>query len=253
MKKYKAGIVCGKNTESYIGNLLDIFDFKKNTVFLVKADGDDLTVDIEEFKNFLLTHDELEHNLCIRGSTILLFNAINLLKEKMSPLNLGKNVLIHTGGGGWDGKKGVLSIGTSLKRQVFVETVSEFLGVPEENFIDSYSFTENSFPITGHYSKKYNDYLFHIPKWGKVIIRDISTLKPLYNPGDKGFIQMLNAYGTSAFAGASILVDDIGEVLSFDECPDCRENCMTIRIIGRVKGAEAKGCGATLNVRSEKN
>jgi len=26
---------------------------------------------------------------------------------------------------------------------------------------------------------------------------------------------------------------------------------MTIRLIGRVKGSEAKGCGATLNVKGE--
>lgn len=251
MKRYKSEVICGKPTESFIGNILDIYNFKDNTVFLVEEDGEDLTIDINAFKNFLLTHDNLEHHLSIRGSTILLFNAVNLLKEKMPPVNLGKNVLIHTGGGGWDGKKGTLSAGTTLKRQVFVETIASFLGIPEGNFIDSYSFTENCFPITGHYSREYKDYLFHVPAMGQVIIRDIKTLKPLYNVGDKGFIQMLNAYGTSAFAGASILVDDIGEIVSFDECPECGESCMTLKIIGRVKGAEAKGCGATLNVRSD--
>ncbi len=248
---HKSEVICGKNTESYIGNLLDIFEFKDSTIFLIKADGDELSIDINEFKEFLLVHDNMEHHLSIRGSTILFYNAVNMLKEKMPPLNLGKNALIHTGGGGWDGKKGTLSIGSALKRQVFVEEISSFLGVPQENFIDSYSFTENSFPITGHYSPEHKDYLFHVPKWGKVMIRDIKTLKPLYNKGDKGFIQMLNAYGTSTFAGASILVDDIGEIVSPDECPACKEGCMTIKILGRVKGAEAKGCGATLNVRSE--
>jgi hypothetical protein len=182
----------------------------------------------------------------------LLFNAIDSLKEKISPLNLGKNTLIHTGGGGWDGKKGTVSIGASIKRREFVESVASFLGIPEENFIDSYSFTENSFPITGHYSKRHKDYLFHIPNWGKAIVRDIETLEPLYNPGDKGFIQMLNAYGTTTFAGASILVDDIAEIVSIDKCPECGKDNMTIKIIGRVKGAEAKGCGATLNVKEEK-
>ena len=251
MKKYKSEVIYGKRTESYMGNLLDMFGFKENAVFIIKQEGDNLTVDIDTFKKFLISNDKLDKHLSIRGSALLLFNTINQLKKTMPPFNLGKNVLIQTGGGGWDGKKGNISNGTAITKQEFVETVSEFLGVPEENFIDSYSFTENTFFIIGHYSKKYKDYLFHVPKWGKVIIRDIKTLEPLHNPGDRGFIQMLNAYGTLSFAGASILVDDIGEIVSIDECPDCKEKLMTIRLIGRVKGSEAKGCGATLNVRGE--
>ncbi|WP_027631488.1 acyl-protein synthetase [Clostridium hydrogeniformans] len=249
MKKYKSQVILGKSTESYIGNMLDIFNFSENTIFLIKPDKEDLTIDMDSFKAFLEDHNNMDHNLSIRGSTILLFDSVNKLKDNMKPVKLGKNAIIHTGGGGWDGKKGNLSMGSALRRQDFVEIVSEFLGVPKENFVDSYSFTENSFPITGHYSKEYKDYLFHIPTWGRVMIRDIKTLKPLKNEGDKGFIQMLNAYGTSAFAGASILVDDIGEIVSMEECPECGSKLMTIRILGRVKGSEAKGCGATLNVK----
>lgn len=252
MKKLRSQIVYGKSTESYIGNILDMYEFNDNAVFLLEAEGEELNINLDAFETFLREHNNLEHHVSIKGSTILLYNTINLLKEKIRPVNLGKNTIVQTGGGGWDGKKGALSVGTTLKRQDFVGEISNFLGIPEENFIDSYSFTENSFPISGHYSKEYKDYLFHIPEYGKVIIRDIKTLKPLYNPGDRGFIQMLNAYGTSAFAGASILVDDIGEIVSMDKCPDCGQRVMTIKVIGRVKGAEAKGCGATLNVKEEK-
>ncbi|OOM76269.1 acyl-protein synthetase, LuxE [Clostridium puniceum] len=252
MREYKSKVVYGKSTESYIGNILDVSDLKDNSIFLVKPDEDNLIVDMDKFKLFLETHNGLENNISICGSTPLLFDAINILQKTMKPLNLGKNALVNTFGGGWDGKKGTVSIGTSIKRQDFVENLSNFLGIPEDNFIDSYSFTENTFSITGHYSKEYKDYLFHVPEWGRMIIRDIKTLKPLYSPGDRGFIQMLNAYGTTTFAGASVLVDDIGEIVSISECPECKTKLMTIKIIGRVRGAEAKGCGATLNVRSEK-
>ncbi|MGN6715110.1 LuxE/PaaK family acyltransferase [Anaerocolumna jejuensis] len=251
MKKYRSEVIYGIHTESFIGNVLDVYHFKENTVFVIKPEGDDLTIDMEGFIKALKEHDGLDHYLSIRGSTPLLYSAVKALKETMNPFHLGSHVLVHTGGGGWDGKKGTVSVGTDIKKQDFVECVSDFLGIPEENFIDSYSFTENCFLITGHYSKEYKDYLYHIPSWGKVMIRDMKTLKPLSNPGDKGFIQMLNAYGTSTYAGASVLVDDIGEILSMDECPDCKSNLMTIKIIGRVKGAEAKGCGATLNVNNK--
>ncbi|ADL53843.1 acyl-protein synthetase [Clostridium cellulovorans] len=251
MRKHKSEMILGRPTESYMGNLLDLFEFKEGTIFLVKEEDEDLTIDIDKFKNFIIKHDQLEEHLAIRGSTLLIFNAIKELEETMRPVKLGKNVLVHTGGGGWEGKKGNISTGIAITRQEFVETVASFLGIPEENFIDGYSFTENTCGILGHYSKEYKDYLFHVPKWGKVIIRDIKTLKPLYNPGDRGFVQILNAYGTDSFAGASILVDDIAEIVSMDQCPDCNKYAMTIKVIGRVKGAEAKGCGATLNVRSE--
>lgn len=252
MKSFKSQIIHGKSTESYIGNILDLYNFNDNVIFLIEPNGDELTLNIDKFEEFLEAHNNKNDNVSIKGSTLVLYEAVNKLKNKIEPFNLGKNTLVRTGGGGWDGKKGTVSIGSAIKRQEFVETVSSFLGIPEENFIDSYSFTENSFLINGHYSKEHRDYLFHIPNWGKVIIRDIKTLKPLNNPGDKGFIQMLNAYGTSAFAGASILVDDIGEIVSNDKCPECGQDCMTIKIIGRVKGAEAKGCGATLNVKGDK-
>ena len=80
----------------------------------------------------------------------------------------------------------------------------------------------------------------------------IDKLLTYHNPGDIGFIQMLNAYGTTTFAGASIMVDDMAEIVSMEECPDCKEKGMTIKIIGRVKGSEAKGCGATLDVGEDK-
>ena len=252
MRMHNSENLCDKPTESYIGNLLDLFDFGKDTLFLLKPFEGNFQVDIDEFEKFITNHNNKEDYLLVGGSTPIFYNTIEYLMDKMEPVNLGKNVLIHTGGGGWDGRKGSVNIGNKIERWRFVETVSRFLGVPEENFIDSYSFTENSFVITGHYSKKHKDYLFHVPSWGRLIIRDVKTLNPLNKVGNNGFIQVLNAYGTDTFAGASVLVDDIGEIVSTKECPDCGKDEMTIKIVGRVKGAEAKGCGATLNVSGGK-
>ncbi|MDD3223800.1 MAG: acyl-protein synthetase [Clostridium sp.] len=249
MRKYKSIKILNKPTESYIGNLLNIFSFSENTNFLLHPCEDKFSVDMKKFTEFITTHNGKNDNLALRGSTLLIYNAVEYLKNKIKPLNLGNNAIVHTGGGGWDGKKGSINIGIKIERYKFVEEVSDFLGIPQENFIDTYSFTENSFPITGHYSRKYKDYLFHVPNWGRVIIRDVKTLKPVHNEGEKGFIQMLNAYGTSSFAGASIMVDDMAQIVSEKRCPECNEDAMTIKIIGRVKGAEAKGCGATLNVK----
>lgn len=252
MRKYKSIFIEDKPTESYIGNILNIFKFSKNTIFLLKQDGEQFSIDINAFEKFLKVNDNKNNHISLRGSTLLLYNAVMKLKgQGKGSYNLGNRALIHTGGGGWDGKKGSISIGTKLERNVFVQDISEFLGVPEKNFIDTYSFTENTFPMYGHYSEKLKSYLFHVPKWGKVIIRDVKTLRPLTKPGDKGLIQVLNAYGTSSFAGASILVDDMAEIVSNDICPECGEKGMTFKVIGRVKGSEAKGCGATLNIKGE--
>lgn len=248
MRLFHSENLYGKPTESYIGNLLSIFKFSDETIFLLKEQGDEFIVDTDAFLSFLKRHDGKNDRISIRGSTLLFFNTIQQLKSTIPPFHLGRNAIIHTGGGGWDGHKGNISMGRIINRSSFVNEISAFLGIPTCNFIDTYSFTENSTPITGHYSEKYNDYLFHIPSWGRVLIRDVKTLSILNKEGDKGFIEVLNAYGTSAFAGASVLVDDLGEIISTEKCPECKKDGMTIRILGRVTGAEAKGCGATLKV-----
>ncbi len=251
MNSYASQLIFGKPTESYIGNVMSVFKFSKNTNFLLKLVDNNFVLDINTFIDFINRHNDQNDDLSIRGSTLLLYNTVEQIKNEISPVRLGKNAIVHTGGGGWDGKKGNISSEKEIERFRFVEEISQFLGIPEENFIDTYSFTENSTPITGHYSKEFKDYYFHVPEWIKVIIRDPKTLEPLEHKGAKGFIQVLNAYGTNAYAGASVLVDDMAEIISTDCCPECGQKCMTLSITGRVKGSEAKGCGATLSVRSD--
>lgn len=246
MKAFGRGEFLGKTLESYLGNILDIFTYRDDTIFLLKPSQNGFSVDVDSFIRYIIEHDKKDHYAALGGSTPLFYKTVLSLKEKIKPVELGEKAIVHTGGGGWDGRKGNINIGTMIERWRFVEDVSKFLGIPEENFTDTYSFTENSFTMTGHYSKEYRDYIFHVPKWAKVIIRDFKTLKPLKRSGDRGLIQVLNAYGTEGFAGASILVDDIGEIVDYNRCPICNTEGMTIKIIGRVKGTEAKGCGATL-------
>lgn len=245
MKAYGRGKLYGKILESYLGNLVDIYTYLDDTIYLLKPSENGFNVDVNSFIGYINEHNKKEHKAALGGSTPIFFSTILRLKENIKPVELGNSAFVHTGGGGWDGRKGNINIGTFIERWRFVEEVSRFLGIPEENFTDTYSFTENSFTFTGHYSRDYKDYLFHVPEFARVIVRDFKTLKPV-KEGERGFIQVLNAYGTSAFAGASVLVDDIGEVISYNKCPDCGYSGMVIKIIGRVKGAEAKGCGATL-------
>lgn len=251
MKKYKSKEVLGKFTESYIGNLLDVLPLLDTAIFLLKPYDDDFKVDVDSFVNFLKEHNNQNHKLSVRGSTPLLFTTVMELKEKMPPFNLGNNTIVNTGGGGWDGKKGTINLGTKIPRAKFVEEVSKFLGIPEENFVDMYTFTENGFLLNGQYSKDDKDYLFNVPEWCHVIVRDVRTLKPVYNKGDRGILQLLNAYGNKSFAGASILVDDMAEIVSTKRHPLYGEKCVTLKLLGRVVGSEAKGCGATLNIKKE--
>lgn len=245
MKAYGRGELFGKTVESYLGNLVDIYTYLDDTIYLLKPAESGFNVDVNSFINYILEHNGKEHRAALGGSTPIIYSTVLKLKDKIKPVELGDSAFLHTGGGGWDGRKGNINIGTFIERWRFVEEISRFLGIPEENFTDTYSFTENSFTFTGHYSKEYRDYLFHVPEFARVIVRDFKTLKPV-KEGERGFIQVLNAYGTTAFAGASVLVDDIGEVISYSKCPECGYSGMVIKIIGRVKGAEAKGCGATL-------
>lgn len=251
MRMYHSENMFGKHTESYIGNILNSFRFSDQTIFLLKKSGDEFYVDENEFVSFLKQHSNRNDPVSIRGSTSIFYDTVCKLRKNMPPFNLGPKAFVQTGGGGWDGRKGSISIGRKIGRGQFVREISEFLGIPKKNFIDTYSFTENSIPITGHYCEEYDDYLFHIPKYTAVVLRDTKTLQVLRHKGEKGFIEMLNAYGTNGYAGASVLVDDLAELVDSERCPACGCPCMTIRIIGRVTEAEAKGCGATLKVRSD--
>jgi hypothetical protein len=82
----------------------------------------------------------------------------------------------------------------------------------------------------------------HTPVFSDVLIRNPVDWKPMAF-GQAGLVQVLSLLPRS-YPGHSLLTEDIGEILGIDDCP-CGRLGKTIRILGRVAKAEARGCSDT--------
>ena len=79
----------------------------------------------------------------------------------------------------------------------------------------------------------------HASIYSDVIIRRYSDFSPC-DSGEKGYIQVLSALPKS-YPGHSILTEDEGVIVGEDDCP-CGRKGKYIKIFGRVKNAEIRGC-----------
>ena len=82
----------------------------------------------------------------------------------------------------------------------------------------------------------------HASIYSDVIVRRYEDFSPCAY-GEKGFIQVLSSLPHS-YPGHSLLTEDEGVVLGEDDCP-CGRKGKYIKILGRVKNAEIRGCSDT--------
>ncbi|MFX1388751.1 MAG: hypothetical protein ACFE9Z_01655 [Promethearchaeota archaeon] len=184
-----------------------------------------------------------QKNISIGGSLQLLNTFMNKhLKEAKIKFDL-PNCYITTGGGGWSGHKSQLKYPPIEKTQ-FVSDCIENFGTKVENVRDIYGFTETPIVFGSHWSDKYNNFIFHCPPQARIIIRDLNTLDPLRNVGDKGFLEVLTPFGVAASVNHAILVDDLVELVSKNKCPECGYEGDTFMVHGRIQDKEGLGCSS---------
>lgn len=82
----------------------------------------------------------------------------------------------------------------------------------------------------------------HASIYSDIITRRFSDFKPC-GYGEKGYIQVISALAHS-YPGNSILTEDEGVILGEDDCP-CGRKGKYIKVLGRVKNAEIRGCSDT--------
>ena len=82
----------------------------------------------------------------------------------------------------------------------------------------------------------------HASIYSDIIIRDYKDFSPC-KYGEKGFIQVLSSLPHS-YPGHSILTEDEGIILGEDDCP-CGRKGKYIKVLGRIKDAEMRGCSDT--------
>ena len=190
-----------------------------------------LTLDMEKLDTFLAAAKNNGEGTIIFGFTFILYKYVVLpLLDVGKQFDLSKAKIIHAGG--WKKLED-----QKVTQDKLLELSEKCFGISPENIIDLYGFTEQGgmlYPTCEHDNR-------HTPAWSDVICRDLDTLEPL-PPGVEGLMQFITPIQTS-YPGHSILTEDVGIILGYDNCP-CGRRGTVFKVIGRSRNAtEVRGCG----------
>lgn len=155
------------------------------------------------------------------------------LKQMSRTADMSNGYLLTAGG--W--KK---LVNLQISNVDFKKTGREICGIT--HYVDHYGMAEQTGCI---YAECEYGHL-HASIYSDVIIRRYRDFSPCAM-GEKGFIQLLSTLPHS-YPGHSILTEDEGIIEGEDDCP-CGRKGKYIRILGRVKQAEIRGCSDTYGAR----
>ena len=180
------------------------------------------------------------------GGSLQLLNIFmnKIMKEKNLKFDLPDSV-VNFGGGGWNGHKAQLKY-PPIDKVKFVSDCEESFGTKSDRITDMFGFTETPITFGSHWSEKYQDFLFHCPSQARIIIRDLNTLDPLKQAGDRGFLEVLTPFGVAASVNHAVIVDDLVELVSKNKCPECGYEGDTFIVHGRIEDKKGLGCSSIL-------
>jgi phenylacetate-coenzyme A ligase PaaK-like adenylate-forming protein len=187
---------------------------------------DDLCIDVNRIQSFLSRHEH--ESIFVFGFTHMIFEKLLRTLGHSDPpsLNFQNGILLH--GGGW---KHLESLGISndefksmLKSKLNIHRCHNYYGMVEQ---------------TGSIYLECDRGNLHPSVFSDVIIRDPISFKEK-RLGEVGLIQSLSVLPTS-YPGHSILTEDVGYVKGVDDC-GCGRGGKYFEVIGRLKGAEIRGC-----------
>lgn len=155
-----------------------------------------------------------------------------LLKMKKE----GRRCLLPAGsmvllGGGW---KQFADL--AISKEELSALFEEVLGIPAGKIHEFFGAAEH--PVLYCTCEKGH---FHVPAYGRVIIRDVETLEPL-PPGQAGLVNLLTPM-TASLPLMSVMTDDLGILHPAEEC-GCGNPCEYLEILGRVGARGVQTCSA---------
>ena len=222
----------------YIFNLVNELPLDERTYALKKASAEakkqGKKFEFDPKKTFGILSSASEKGTgWVAGSIPLMYKALMDYYQKTgNTFDIGEDTILTTAGG-WK-----TFSGEAVAPETFRDDMKKVLNIKKENMTDVYSFTETD---CVHAECEYHN--MHLLPWQDMIVRDVETLEPV-EIGEKGLANVINPIAHS-YAGVSVLQDDIVSILMEDNCP-CGRKGKIIKIYGRAKGAEAKGCGAQI-------
>lgn len=151
------------------------------------------------------------------------------IRRREISVDLSKGYLLTAGG--W--KKLVTA---NISNEEFKRVGKELCGI--SHYVDHYGMAEQ----TGCIYAECECGNLHASIYSDIIIRNYRDFSPCAF-GEKGYIQVLSSLPRS-YPGHSILTEDEGVILGEDDCP-CGRKGKYVKILGRVKNAEIRGCSDT--------
>jgi phenylacetate-coenzyme A ligase PaaK-like adenylate-forming protein len=195
---------------------------------MVFALDDEMKLDEQKLYEFLEQYGD--DKFIIFGFTLMVWQHLfqEVRKRKLS-VDMSKGYLLTAGG--W--KK---LVNENISNEEFKSTGRELCGI--EHYVDHYGMAEQTGCI---YAECEYGHL-HASIYSDIIIRNYKDFSPC-RYGEKGFVQVMSSLPES-YPGHSILTEDEGMILGEDDCP-CGRKGKYIKILGRIKDAEIRGCSDT--------
>ncbi|EGA70922.1 hypothetical protein VISI1226_16823 [Vibrio sinaloensis DSM 21326] len=199
--------------------------FGRDKVFAL---NDDMTINIEAIKQFLVKHNGKP--LFIFGFTYIIWlHFVDELNKLNLPIDLSKGIMFH--GGGW--KK---LIEQSVTDHTFKAVLKEKTGL--EKIYNYYGMVEQTGSIFVECEHGY----MHSSIFNDVLVRSTDDLSVL-PPGERGVLQVISLLPGS-YPGHSLLTEDEGEIIGLNGCP-CGRTGTYFKVYGRLANAEVRGCSDT--------
>jgi hypothetical protein len=187
--------------------------------------NDDNSIDLQALATFLQKYQGKPK--LIFGFTSMVWQAlVRELPEHGKNFDFSGSLIVH--GGGW--KK---LHEQSVTDAIFKESVEQTTGICRVH--NYYGMAEQ----VGSIFVECEHGRLHVPAYSDVIIRSVQDWKSV-GQGELGVVQTLSVLPTS-YPGHSLLTEDFGMITGEDDCP-CGRLGKTVRIEGRLKQAELRGC-----------
>lgn len=219
------------NRELFSARGAGILGFSMLGHHVTYALDDNMNLNVEKVQEFLEQYKDQE--IFLFGFTYILW--LHFLKELEKYrdngicINIDKGILLH--GGGFKKLEA-----EAVDNQTFKNRLRNVCGI--SRVYNYYGMVEQ----TGSIFVECESGRLHASLYSDVIIRnpkDFSVCKK----GEKGLVQLISMLPES-YPGHSILTEDLGEITGEDDCP-CGRCGKTIKIYGRIKQAESRGCSDT--------
>lgn len=197
----------------------------RDTVYCL---NDDMSLNLEILNNFMEKY--AGQRFILFGFTFMVWKHFYQELFKANKKYDMSEAFLMTGGG-WKKLES-----ESVSREDFKNSLRKVCNIG--HFLDHYGMVEQTGCI---YAECECGHL-HASIYSDVITRDYKDFSPL-GIGEKGIIQVVSVLPRS-YPGHALLTEDEGVILGEDDCP-CGRKGKYIKIVGRMKSAELRGCSDT--------